>query len=108
MEYVGAGYALKPVDPPEPTPELPAPAIKEARASPVPLVNCDGLGPAVIALEKLNTVGVSLPPSSVCQTPMYPTETECVSKFLLTSMVRLPLFCGKLASPEFCVAPRGA
>ena len=103
------GYALNPVDPPAPAPGLPAPTIKEASASPgLSPFKFDGSGPSGHLVAEIEHCGMSLPPSSVCQTPIYPTERDCVLKVLFTSTVRLPLFCGKLASPEFCVAPRGA
>ena len=44
----------------------------------------------------------------VCQMPMYPTEMECALKALVHVGGQAAIILREVASPEFCVAPRGA
>src|ERR1035441_9349809 len=104
MSYDVAGNALKPAEP-----LLPAPAIMEAKASPVPDTRLPvALIPDVLSLEKLYATGATLPPKSWVRMPIYPNESDWFRSDLLKSRLTVPTSLAVVITPLPLIGPNGA
>src|ERR1035441_7049469 len=103
MSYDVAGNALNPAEP-----LLPAPAIMEAKASPVPATRWPAASIPDVWLElKLNVTGATLPPKSWVRTPIYPNESDWFRSDLLKSRLTVPTLLALVITPLPLIGPNG-